>query len=151
VRSGPGEARTILLLHIISVRPSKPSAQAYGTYLPQGVYGARLLFFVSARTNRRHHHLGGGRRCGLGRGVGVLGGPGLVLMCCVVLAAAQLWGGRLLAAGHWSSIAVCRCISPGPAQNPHVPPQPAAATTTQPKAGSDPHYGTEFSVRAVVG
>jgi ribonuclease HI len=27
-----------------------------GTYLPQGIYGARLLFFVSARTNKRHHH-----------------------------------------------------------------------------------------------
>jgi hypothetical protein len=26
------------------------------TYLPQGIYGARLLFFVSARTNKRHHH-----------------------------------------------------------------------------------------------
>jgi hypothetical protein len=26
------------------------------TYLPQGLYGARLLFFVSARTNKRHHH-----------------------------------------------------------------------------------------------
>jgi hypothetical protein len=25
-------------------------------YLPQGIYGARLLFFVSARTNKRHHH-----------------------------------------------------------------------------------------------
>ena len=24
--------------------------------LPQGIYGARLLFFVSARTNKRHHH-----------------------------------------------------------------------------------------------
>jgi hypothetical protein len=29
---------------------------SYGTYLPQGIYGARLLFFVSARTNKRHHH-----------------------------------------------------------------------------------------------
>ena len=28
----------------------------YCTYLPQGIYGARLLFFVSARTNKRHHH-----------------------------------------------------------------------------------------------
>ena len=28
----------------------------YGTYLPQGIYGARLLFLVSARTNKRHHH-----------------------------------------------------------------------------------------------
>jgi len=25
-------------------------------YLPQGVYGSRLLFCVSARTNKRHHH-----------------------------------------------------------------------------------------------
>ena len=26
-------------------------------YVPsQGIYGARLLFFVSARTNKRHHH-----------------------------------------------------------------------------------------------
>ena len=33
VRSGPGEARTILLLHIISARPSKQPV--YGTYLPQ--------------------------------------------------------------------------------------------------------------------
>jgi hypothetical protein len=24
--------------------------------LPQGIYGARILFFVSARTNKRHHH-----------------------------------------------------------------------------------------------
>jgi hypothetical protein len=37
VRSGQGAARTILLLHIISARPSE------GTYLPQGIYGARLL------------------------------------------------------------------------------------------------------------
>ena len=84
VRSGPGEARTILLLHIISVRPSKQPLMvrtflkvylelgsyflflqeqitdiitSYGTYLPQGIHGARLLFFVSARTNKRHHHL----------------------------------------------------------------------------------------------
>ncbi len=26
------------------------------TYLPKGIYGAWLLFFVSARTNKRHHH-----------------------------------------------------------------------------------------------
>ena len=31
------------------------------TYLPQGIYGAWLLFFVSARTNKRHHHLRVGR------------------------------------------------------------------------------------------
>ncbi len=30
---------------------------SYGTYLPQGIYGARLLFFVSARTQKKHHHL----------------------------------------------------------------------------------------------
>ncbi len=27
-----------------------------GTYLPKGIYGAWLLFFDSARTNKRHHH-----------------------------------------------------------------------------------------------
>ncbi len=32
-----------------------PAIASYGTYLPQGIYGARLLFFVSARTNKRHH------------------------------------------------------------------------------------------------
>jgi len=26
-------------------------------YLPKGIYGAWILFFVSARTNKRHHHL----------------------------------------------------------------------------------------------
>ncbi len=31
-------------------RPDKMS------YLPKGIYGAWLLFFVSARTNKRHHH-----------------------------------------------------------------------------------------------
>ena len=29
---------------------------SYFTYLPKGIYGAWLLNFVSARTNRRHHH-----------------------------------------------------------------------------------------------
>ncbi len=29
---------------------------SYGTYLPQGIYGAWVLFFVSTRTNKRHHH-----------------------------------------------------------------------------------------------
>ena len=55
-RSGPGAAGTILLCHIISARPLNnlqararserallPSA-SYGKYLPQGMYGARLLF-----------------------------------------------------------------------------------------------------------
>jgi len=37
-----GEARTILLRHIINASPSKQAS--YGTYLPQGIYGARLLF-----------------------------------------------------------------------------------------------------------
>ncbi len=41
MRSGPGEARTILLL---------------GKY-PGGGYMALELFFVSARTNKRYHHL----------------------------------------------------------------------------------------------
>jgi hypothetical protein len=56
VRSGLGEARTILLLHIISSRPSKHPLMVR-TYLPQGIYGDRLLVFVSARTKKRHHHL----------------------------------------------------------------------------------------------
>jgi len=46
VRSGPGSARTFLLF------------LSYGTYLPKGIYGACLIFFVSARTNKRHHHQG---------------------------------------------------------------------------------------------
>jgi hypothetical protein len=54
VRSGPGEARTILLLHIISARPS--TAASYGTYLPQGIYGARhLLLCFCKNTDKRHH------------------------------------------------------------------------------------------------
>jgi hypothetical protein len=40
---------------------------------------------------------------------GVWVGPGLVWMGCGVFAAALLWGGRLLAAGHQSSSAVSRC------------------------------------------
>ncbi len=32
-----------------------PLNSLYGTCLPQGTYGARLLFFVSARTNKKHH------------------------------------------------------------------------------------------------
>ena len=46
---------------------------------------------------------------GWGGAWGVWSGPGLVWMRCGVFAAAQLWGGRLLAAGHRSSSAVCRC------------------------------------------
>jgi hypothetical protein len=33
-----------------------PLNSSYGTYLPKGIYGAWLLFFVCARTNKRHHH-----------------------------------------------------------------------------------------------
>jgi len=51
---GPGAAGTILLFHIISARPSK-QPQLVRTFLK--VYGAWLLFFLSARTNKRHHHL----------------------------------------------------------------------------------------------
>jgi hypothetical protein len=52
VRSGPGAARTILLFHTISARPSK-QARMVGSTL--GVYSFALIF-VSARTNKRHHH-----------------------------------------------------------------------------------------------
>ncbi len=51
MRNGPGAARTILLLHNISARPSKQHLMVR-TVLK--VYGAWLLFFVSARTNERH-------------------------------------------------------------------------------------------------
>jgi hypothetical protein len=51
VRSRPGAARTILLFHIISARPSKQ--RMVGSTL--GVYSFWLIF-VSARTNKRHHH-----------------------------------------------------------------------------------------------
>jgi hypothetical protein len=55
VRSGgPGEARTILLLHIISARPSKQPLMVR-TFLK--VYMELGSYFVSARTNKRHHHL----------------------------------------------------------------------------------------------
>jgi hypothetical protein len=53
VRSGPREARTILLLHIISVRPSKPPLMVR-TFLK--VYMELGSYFVSARTNKKHHH-----------------------------------------------------------------------------------------------
>jgi hypothetical protein len=52
VRSGPGAARTILLLHTISARPSKKPRMVGSTL---GVYSFALIF-VSARTNKRHHH-----------------------------------------------------------------------------------------------
>ncbi len=49
-------ARTILLFHIISARPSKQPLRVR-TFLKTCIYGAWLLNFVSARTNKRHHHL----------------------------------------------------------------------------------------------
>jgi hypothetical protein len=47
VRSRPGAARTILLSHIISARPSKQPLRVR-TFLKvvKGIYGAWLLFFV---------------------------------------------------------------------------------------------------------
>ena len=53
MRSGPGEARSILLLYIISARPSKQPLMVRSflkVYMELGSY------FVSARTNTRHHH-----------------------------------------------------------------------------------------------
>jgi hypothetical protein len=60
VRSGPGAARTILLVHIISASPSKQPLMVRSflkVYMELGSY----LF--SARTNKRHHHqrAGGGK------------------------------------------------------------------------------------------
>jgi hypothetical protein len=52
VRSGPGAARTILLFHTISARPSKQAGMVGSTL---GVYSFALIF-VSARINKRHHH-----------------------------------------------------------------------------------------------
>jgi hypothetical protein len=46
VRSGPGAARTILLFHIISARPSKEAGMVGSTL---AVYSFALIF-VSART-----------------------------------------------------------------------------------------------------
>jgi len=53
VRSGPGEARTILLLHIISARPSKQPLMVR-TFLQVYTIMMELgsCFFVSARTNK---------------------------------------------------------------------------------------------------
>ena len=52
VRSGPGAARTILLFHTISARPSRQPRMVGSTL---GVYSFGLIF-VSARTNKSHHH-----------------------------------------------------------------------------------------------
>ncbi len=51
MRSGPGAARTILLLHIISVRPSKQPLMVR-TFLKACMKLGS--YFVSARTNKRH-------------------------------------------------------------------------------------------------
>jgi hypothetical protein len=53
VRSGPGAAKTILVFHIISARPSKQSLMV-STFLK--VYMELGSYFVSARTNERHYH-----------------------------------------------------------------------------------------------
>ena len=52
MRSGPGSARTILLFHIMSARPSKQPGMVGSTL---GVYRFGLII-VSARTNKRHRH-----------------------------------------------------------------------------------------------
>ena len=48
----PELARTILLFHIISVKTSK-HPRMVGSTLGVYIFG---LIFVSARTNKRHHH-----------------------------------------------------------------------------------------------
>ena len=52
MRSGTGAARGILPFHTISARPSKQPRMVGSTL---GVYSFGLIF-VSARTNKRHHH-----------------------------------------------------------------------------------------------
>ena len=49
---GPRSASTILLFHIIRAGPSKQTHMVGSTL---GVYNCGLVF-VSARTNKRHHH-----------------------------------------------------------------------------------------------
>jgi hypothetical protein len=53
VRSGPGEASFILLLHIIGASPSKQPLMVH-TFLK--VYMELGSYFVTAGTNKRHHH-----------------------------------------------------------------------------------------------
>jgi hypothetical protein len=62
--SGTGEARRRVgrrrgLLTSSARQSLMPSKQPHGTYFPKGicVYGAWLPISVSARTNKRHHHL----------------------------------------------------------------------------------------------
>jgi 1-acyl-sn-glycerol-3-phosphate acyltransferase len=61
VRSGPEAARTILLFHILGAGPSKQPLMVRTCSAFLKVYGDWLLFFVSGRTNKRHHHLQGPR------------------------------------------------------------------------------------------
>ena len=58
MRSGPGAARTILLFHIISARPSKQPLMVR-TFLKVYMELGSYCTFVSARTSKRHHHLNG--------------------------------------------------------------------------------------------
>ena len=62
VKSGPGEARTILLLHITSARPSK-QPRMVRTFLKG--YMELGSSFVSVRTNKRHHHPPNARLAGV--------------------------------------------------------------------------------------
>ena len=55
VRSGPGEARTILPFQIISAGPSKQPIMVR-TFLK--VYMELGSYFVTAKTKKRHHHQG---------------------------------------------------------------------------------------------
>jgi hypothetical protein len=60
VRSGPGEARTILLLHIISVRPSKQPLMVrtfLKVYMELGSYFLFLQEQIKDIIIRHHHHL----------------------------------------------------------------------------------------------
>ena len=66
VRSRPGAARTILLSHIISARPSKQPLMVC-TFLK--VYMELGFYFLFLRTNKRHHHQRQGWRGGKGHDV----------------------------------------------------------------------------------
>ena len=52
-RSEPGEARTILLLHIISFGPSQQPLMVRTFFKVHMEFGS---YFVALRTNKRHHH-----------------------------------------------------------------------------------------------
>jgi len=55
VRSGPGEARTILLLHIISARPSKQPLMVR-TFLKVFMELGSSFLFLQEQNKRHHHH-----------------------------------------------------------------------------------------------